>query len=303
MNKKISNVLMAAAACILIFSVWKIAVTLIQQWHEKEVFDRLEEQVLNEQETALEQKTSFTNGETGKQAAGAQQEVVGDTKNTGNNDSTGNIDNTDKIQERVIMETDPETGMLKPYKKLYEQNKDFFGWIKIPDTKINYPVMYTPDDMEYYLKRSFDGSDAKGGTPFLDTECSEDGHICIVYGHHMKNQTMFGSLPKYEKKEYWAEHPEIYFDTLYEQETYEIVAAFYSRIYSPDEEGFRYYAYKDLSDEQVFHEFKEGIEKEALYDTGISWEYGDTVLLLSTCSYHTEEGRFVVVAVKKPGND
>ena len=123
MNKKIINVLMAVTACILAFSVGKIAVTLIQQWHEKEVFDRLEEQVLNEQEAALEQK----NGETGKQAAGASQEAEGDTENTGNKDSTGNIDNTDKIQERVIMETDFETGMLKPYKKLYEQNKDFFG--------------------------------------------------------------------------------------------------------------------------------------------------------------------------------
>lgn len=294
MNKKIINVLMAAAACILVFSVGKIAVTLIQQWHEKEVFDRLEEQVLSEQEAAWKDKEHWTHKESDNLESGAQPGGTDDTEIAGNT-----VDN----QNRVLMEKDPKTGMLKPYEKLYEQNKDFFGWIKIPGTKINYPVMCTPDDMEYYLRRGFDGSDTTGGTPFLDTECPEDGHMNIVYGHHMKNQTMFGSLPEYEKKEYWAEHPEIYFDTLYEQETYEIVAAFYSRIYNPDEEGFRYYAYKDLSDEQVFHEFKEGIEKEALYDTGISWEYGDTVLLLSTCSYHTEEGRFVVVAVEKPSDD
>ena len=76
------------------------------------------------------------------------------------------------------------------------------------------------------------------------------------------------------------------------------MAAFYSKIYEDGEKGFRYYNYKDLSDEEVFAAFREGVEESAMYETDEVLEYGDQVLLLSTCSYHTEEGRFVVVAKK-----
>lgn len=130
----------------------------------------------------------------------------------------------------------------------------------------------------------------------LDASCTEEGNLYVVYGHRMKNRTMFGTLPYYEKRDYWAEHPYIYFDTLYEQGTYEIVAAFYSKIYEEGEAGFRYYQYKSLTDEQTFADFKKGVEKSALYKTDEELMFGDKVLLLSTCSYHTNEGRFVVVA-------
>lgn len=201
-------------------------------------------------------------------------------------------------QPRAAMAVDAATGILAPYLPLYEENPDFYGWLCIDGTKVNYPVMYTPDDPEYYLRRAFDGSDSQSGTPFLDASCTEEGNLYLLYGHRMKNRTMFGSLPYYEKRDYWAEHPYIYFDTLYEQGTYEIVAAFYSRIYGEGEEGFRYYQYKSLTDEQTFTDFKAGVEKSALYKTDEELMFGDKVLLLSTCSYHTDEGRFVVVAKK-----
>ena len=108
---------------------------------------------------------------------------------------------------------------------------------------------------------------------------------------------MFGSLPDYANSSYWQEHPVIHFDTLYEQREYEVVAAFYSRLYGLSEtDVFRYYDYKDLSDPLIFEEYMLQVKDAAIYDTGISAEYGDQILVLSTCNYHTDNGRFVVVA-------
>lgn len=111
---------------------------------------------------------------------------------------------------------------------------------------------------------------------------------------------MFSDLLHYADIEYWKQHPIINFDTLYEQNEYEVVAAFYTRIFHLDEtDVFHYCDYTDLTDKDRFNDFAEGIKDAAMYDTGISVEYGDNFITLSTCSYHTENGRFVVVAKEK----
>ena len=188
--------------------------------------------------------------------------------------------------------------ILPEYAALYEQNRDIFGWLSIDGTTINYPVMHTPDDPQYYLNRAFDKSDATGGTPFLDGECTEDGGIYIIYGHHMSNGTMFAPLPDYADEAFWQEHKTIRFDTLYERGEYEVMAAFPGRIYAPENKGFRYYEYTDLKTEVQFNSFMAQVQESALYDTGVTAGYGDTLLVLSTCNYHTADGRFVVVARK-----
>lgn len=192
--------------------------------------------------------------------------------------------------------TEPDT-VLPAYEPLYEKNSDLFGWLKIDDTPIDYPVMHTPDEPERYLRRDFDKKYSLEGIPFLDGKCPPDGNYFIVYGHNMDNETMFGSLPYYEDKEYRDGHSIIYFDTLYEKREYEVFAAFYSKVYdSSDQTSFKYYLYFDLSDPEKFSEFVRGVEAEAIYPTGINVEYGDELLTLSTCNYHTDNGRFVVVA-------
>lgn len=201
-------------------------------------------------------------------------------------------------------ETPPEQSAdpipLPQYAPLYERNADFFGWLSIEGTDIDYPVMYSPDRPEYYINRAFDGSYSGSGVPFIDGKCLPNGNYYLIYGHHMKNKTMFGSLPKYADESYYENHPIIRFDTLYEQREYQVIAAFYSRIYGKNEaNGFRYYEYTDLSDEAIFEEYLEQVRAVAIYDTGLTAEYGDELLTLSTCNYHTEDGRFVVVAKKK----
>lgn len=119
----------------------------------------------------------------------------------------------------------------------------------------------------------------------------------IVYGHHMKNGTMFGSLGRYKKASYFRDHPVICFDTLTEEGAYEILGVFYSRVYTDADEGvFRYYQYTDLTAEEAFDAYVRQVKAASLYDTGVEAVYGDKLLTLSTCSYHTENGRFVVVA-------
>lgn len=164
---------------------------------------------------------------------------------------------------------------------------------------MDYPVMYTPQEPEYYLRRAFDKSDSISGVPFLDGSYVESGNHYLVYGHNMKNGTMFHALLDYAKPEFWKEHPTIAFDTLQEDGAYTVLGVFYSRVYCQDETGvFRFYSYPDLSDPELFQEYVDNVEAVSLYDTGETAEYGDTLLTLVTCSYHTENGRFVVVARK-----
>ena len=206
----------------------------------------------------------------------------------------------DQLQEMVEDTADEvdETGALRCYDALYEKNRDFFGWLKIEDSKIDYPVMYSPQDSEYYLHRDFYGQYSDSGMLFIDGDCPYDSNYYLIYGHHMNNGTMFGELPEYRSYDYYKEHKTIFFDTRFERRDYEVVAAFYAEVYYTDEEDgkFCYYNYKDLSSRYTFDEYIAKIKAMAIYDTGITPQFGDDIITLSTCNYHTENGRFVVVA-------
>lgn len=188
---------------------------------------------------------------------------------------------------------------LAAYRELREENPDFYGWLSIPGTQLDYPVMHTPDDPERYLRRAFDGQYSVSGTPFLDGACFAGCGNYIIYGHMMRNGSMFAPLKEYADQAFWQEHPVIRFDTPEEAAEYEVLAVFYARAYRRNEtDVFRYYKYTDLTDEARFNAYLEQARAAALYDTGVTAQYGDELLTLSTCSYHTSNGRFVVVAKK-----
>ena len=190
-----------------------------------------------------------------------------------------------------------ENGHLIQYDALWKQNNDLAGWLYIEGTKLDYPVMYTPEDPEYYLHRGFYRDYAASGCLFIGPGSTPEGSHAVVYGHHMKNGTMFGSLDQYQKESYYRDHPVIHFDTLTEEGSYEVLGVFYSRVYTDADEGvFRYYKYTDLAGEDAFNDYVRQVKAASLYDTGVEAVYGDRLLTLSTCSYHTENGRFVVVA-------
>lgn len=186
-----------------------------------------------------------------------------------------------------------------PYEELAVENPDFVGWLSIPDTLIDYPVMDTPQEPEYYLRRAFDGSYAVSGSLFVGEGCAPGSAHVIIYGHNMNDGSMFGSLAQYAEKDYAAAHPVIRFDTLAEAGEYRVLAAFYSHAYTSDEEGFRYYRYTDLSQPEAFVDYVQKAKEASLYNTGVEAHQGGRLLTLSTCSYHRENGTFVVVAVKE----
>lgn len=190
-----------------------------------------------------------------------------------------------------------EDGVLPQYQDLWERNEDLAGWVSIPGTAIDYPVMHTPQEEEFYLRRAFDGSASVSGTPFLAADCFAGCGNYLIYGHNMRDGSMFAALLDYADAAFWEEHPTIRFDTLEETGTYEVLAAFYVDVAVTDAGvAFPYYAYTDLRDEAVFTEYLSQVESAALYDTGVTAVPGDQLLTLSTCSYHSSEERFVVVA-------
>ena len=200
----------------------------------------------------------------------------------------------------MVLDTDErnDDGSLRKYDELYNKNPDFFGWLKIEGTKIDYPVMYKPEDPEYYLHRDFYGKYSDSGMLFIDGKCPRVSNYYLIYGHHMNNGTMFGELPKYAKVDFYQDHKIIFFDTRYENRDYEVVAAFYGKIYPKEEEKdhFCYYNVKELSSEKEFTDYVKNVKANAIYETGITPKFGDELITLSTCNYHTEDGRFVVVA-------
>ncbi len=180
---------------------------------------------------------------------------------------------------------------------LFEKNSDMICWLEIEGTEISYPVMYTPDDPEYYLHRDFDGEYSYSGLPFLDSRCDIDrSSNLIIYGHNMKNSTMFSQLISYEDYDFWKTHRYIDVKTADGRRKYEIIAAYRSEVQAEGGSGFRYYGFTDTDKASEYDEYLRGIRSLALYDTGISAEYGIQLMTLSTCSYHTDNGRFAVTA-------
>lgn len=190
--------------------------------------------------------------------------------------------------------------VLKKLANLYSKNNDFMGWITIPGADIDYPVMQTIDDEEYYIYRDFDKEYSSSGTLFIDS-CSDVGRpsdVILIYGHNMKAGTMFHNLTKYDDEEFYKEHKLIQFDTIYGSGTYEIIAAFKDKIYPEDYTGIKYYDFFDASSEEEFDAYIAYCKSKTPYDTDASAEYGDKLICLSTCAYHINDGRFAVVAKK-----
>jgi len=199
----------------------------------------------------------------------------------------------------IINENKELPPILTKYETLYKKNKKLIGWLKIADTNIDYPVMQTSNN-EYYLDHNFDQEYDKNGSLFLDKDCNAafPNTNMIIYGHHMKSGKMFGNLNYYSKESYYKEHPQIQFDTIYEEGIYDIMYVFRSRIYNEDEVVFKYYQFFDVNSEDEFYSAMDEMSRMSLYDTGVQAEYGDKLITLSTCDNSEEDGRFVVVAKK-----
>lgn len=205
-----------------------------------------------------------------------------------NNSRQADIADKKKSEEELI---------IANYASMSELNDDYVGWLKISNTNIDYPVMYTPKDPEHYLRRAFDKTKSISGTPFVGEGADIDSDCFIIYGHNMGNNTiMFGTLDNYKEREFWQENKTFSFYTAAQKRTYEVFAAMETRILYTDEKGLRYYYYSGELSETDFFDLTEWLTGNALYDTDIVPANGEQILILSTCSYQTKNGRFIVAA-------
>jgi len=180
---------------------------------------------------------------------------------------------------------------------LHEENPDCIGWITIEGTSIDYPVMYHPDEENYYLKRDFYGSYSANGCLFISELCDpSDCDNLIIYGHHMNSGKMFAALEGYKHREFYEEHPLITYHTLHGKETYQVFTVFCTPVYTGND--FAYYLFTKAGAEADYTDYVREIMERSLYDTGISAAYGEKLMTLSTCEYSLKNGRVVVVAKK-----
>lgn len=187
--------------------------------------------------------------------------------------------------------------VLDDYKTLYNKNKRLIGWLKIDDTIIDYPVMQTSNN-DYYLTHNFNQEKDNNGSIFMDMDCVAypRSQNLILYGHHMKSGKMFGDLEKYAKESYYQKHSIIQFDTIYEKGIYQVMYVFRAKVLKENEIAFKYYQFIDANSGEEFNSYMNEMADMALYDTGVTAEYDDELLTLSTCDHSQTDGRFVVVA-------
>ena len=182
-----------------------------------------------------------------------------------------------------------ETAALpaRDLRALQAQNEDLLGWISVPDTAIDYPVMYTPTAPEKYLRRNFAGEYSRAGVPFLDEDCTpQDSHL-IIYGHNMQNGTMFSLLTKYTDAQYCKAHPTVQLQIGSENEEYTVFAV--AKLGERD-------AWYDTTQMTLAQRISY-IKEKALYDTGVTPK-GQQLLTLSTCQSGDRQQRIVVVCIK-----
>ena len=207
---------------------------------------------------------------------------------------------TEPTEPPMVDVIDPETGetvtMLPQFAELYKLNNHLVGWIKIPGTDIDYPVMQNTAQDEYYLKRDFDRNYSARGSIYIQENCDmfTPSDNITVYGHRMRDRSMFGQLDKFLDESFCKEYPYIYFDTIKELHTYQILSVFTTTVSVG--EGFRYHTFVDAETPEEFDNFVSGCKRMSHYDTGVTAEYGDKLICLSTCEYTHVNGRLVIVA-------
>ena len=181
--------------------------------------------------------------------------------------------------------------------EMLKKNPETFGWIYLPGTKIDEVVMYSPDRPDFYLYQNYNGWFSAGGTAYIDEICSVDpeSQVLQIYSHNMLNGTHFGTLSYYREKGFWQKHPYIYFTTINEARTYEVVTAgIYDYIAKPKEGQYRFSDFVSYLTEEEFQKHFAYFKEHAEYDTGVEVSSADRFIMLVTCNGDHE--RFIVLA-------
>ncbi len=281
----------AGVMCILaaVICLGYYGVTLWQEHLESQEFERLQSMQNLTGHLIRESSVDDEQGDSGE----TEEKSKGSAKNT----------KASKNKKNVKKKIDPaDLTVLKKYKELYKQNKDLAGWLSIEGTVINYPVMQTgKKNADFYLHHDFEKKESDHGTLFVDARndyVNRDTNL-IIYGHNMRDGTMFGGLKSFMDQEYFKNHQKLVFDTIYEKAEYRIVAVCLSKVNYQDDHTFRYYNFLNASNKEEFQAFLANIQQLTVFDQKIDISYGDELLTLSTCNSYVQDGRLFLIAKKE----
>lgn len=213
---------------------------------------------------------------------------------------------SDNVADVRLSTPDPDTivyafptppPVQESFSKLLALNPETVGYLTVGDM-IALPVAQRENDNEFYLTHNFEGKKSDEGCLFLDgvNRLELSDKLLIVYGHNMKNGTMFGQLPNYEFKSVLNKNAVVSFDTIYENRRYVPFACFALNADPSD------HSYMELRKFQFtigqFDEYVAALKERSLLDIPVDVQYGDDVLILVTCNYSVDDGRFCVALRK-----
>lgn len=217
-------------------------------------------------------------------------------------DSASSLKETQQIYETALEDTEQAAGdvpkenpleqypMRPQFEELNKVNEDIVGWVSVEGTNLHNPVLQAEDN-DYYLNRNFTRENSRAGSVFMDfrNDITDMSQNTVLYGHAMRNDTMFGSLKKFGDQDYADEHPVIYVDTLYDGYDIEIFAAYETTI------DF-YYIETDFQTNDEFENFLAEVDSRSLIDTPVEVGRDDRIVTLSTCnnSVNSKDKRYVV---------
>ncbi len=191
---------------------------------------------------------------------------------------------------------EPEEEIPINFEELWETNPDVYAWIVIPGTDINYPILQHPTDDAYYLNHNLDGSSGRPACIYTESLNSKDftDNNTVIYGHNMRNGTMFAQLHKFEDKDFFDEHREV---TIYLPDK-----VLHYKIFAAHTYDDRHLLYSfDFSDKTVYGDYLESIfdiqDKNANIDTEMTVTENDKIITLATCVYKQPSFRYHVQAV------
>ena len=207
------------------------------------------------------------------------------------------LQNANRVKEIKTL-VQPEQGKQRDIAAILAAAPDYKGWLTVEGTNIDYPVVQGGDN-EYYLNHSFDQKKTRFGALFIDRDYVwGESSNCTIYAHNLKNGQGFATLLRYRDESFYRQHPFFVFEDLQgNRATYDVIAAFHVDL--TKENYFVYNLPMDFSNAAQRESHAAQLKKHARYDTGFTLAEGDEIITLSTCSYHTDDERFVVVGKKR----
>ena len=210
--------------------------------------------------------------------------------------------------EELVNQNDTTVGtdqIMNKYRDLYNDNNDFCGWISIPNTNVDGAIYQTLNN-SYYINHNGQKKSSIYGAYFADYKCTiaaeGSSQNITVYGHHMRDQTMFAQIRKYKDISFYKENPTLTFETLYSSSKYKVFAAFITNADPADDNGYFFdFAVQGFINQEDFLAWIEQVRRRSIINTAVDVVEGDDILTLSTCTYElgtSMDMRFVVMARK-----